>query len=128
MRCIQRGMEDEPGEKRPPSSTELSCLLINSAEGGEHTDSSSRAAVRRKVGVVKTGSIALVVIVKNEAERIVSLLTHHKGLVQEMIVLDTGSTDETVALARSAGATVHFFDPRRTQSCSTIKLCGRQSP
>jgi len=59
---------------------------------------------------VKTGSIALVVIVKNEAERIVSLLTHHKGLAQEMIVLDTGSTDETVALARSAGATVHFFE------------------
>lgn len=54
-------------------------------------------------------AIALVSIVKNEARSIERLLTSVQGLVDEMIVLDTGSTDDTVTLARAAGAKVAHF-------------------
>ena len=59
---------------------------------------------------LKTASIALVVIVKNEAARISAFLKHHKGLVDEIIVLDTGSSDNTASLAATAGAAVYHFE------------------
>lgn len=53
--------------------------------------------------------IALVMIARNEARCIVRCLRSVKPWVDEMIVLDTGSTDDTVALARAEGAQVHAF-------------------
>jgi glycosyltransferase involved in cell wall biosynthesis len=44
--------------------------------------------------------IALVMIVRDEAESIARCLLSAKGAVDEMIVLDTGSTDATIAIAR----------------------------
>lgn len=46
------------------------------------------------------------VIVKNEEENIVTWLASMKKLADEMIVVDTGSTDRTVELAEAAGARV----------------------
>ena len=54
--------------------------------------------------------VALVMIVRNEAPRIVRALASVANCVDEMVVLDTGSTDATVALARSAGARVGHFE------------------
>ncbi|HEY9644040.1 MAG TPA: tetratricopeptide repeat protein [Coleofasciculaceae cyanobacterium] len=48
-------------------------------------------------------------IVKNEAENLPRCLESVKDAVDELIVLDTGSTDETVAIAQSFGAQVHHF-------------------
>ena len=53
--------------------------------------------------------VALVMIARNEAARIVRALASAANCVDELVVLDTGSTDATVALARSAGARVHHF-------------------
>jgi hypothetical protein len=53
--------------------------------------------------------VALVMIARNEAARIVRALASVARCVDEMLVLDTGSTDATVALARSAGARVDHF-------------------
>jgi len=53
--------------------------------------------------------VALVMIARNEAARIVRALASVARWVDEMVVLDTGSTDATVALARSAGARVEHF-------------------
>ncbi len=53
--------------------------------------------------------IALVMIARNEAAHIVRALASARNHVDELIVLDTGSTDATVALARSAGARVGRF-------------------
>jgi tetratricopeptide (TPR) repeat protein len=52
--------------------------------------------------------ISLCMIVKNEQEVITDVLENIKGLVDEMIVVDTGSADKTREYARSAGA--HVFD------------------
>ena len=54
--------------------------------------------------------VALVMIARNESARIVRALASVASCVDELVVLDTGSTDATVSLARSAGARVGHFD------------------
>lgn len=53
---------------------------------------------------------ALVMIARNEARCIARSLRSLRPWVDEMIVLDTGSIDDTVAIACSEGAQVHHFD------------------
>jgi tetratricopeptide (TPR) repeat protein len=48
-------------------------------------------------------------IVKNEEENLPRLLTSIKGLANEVIVVDTGSKDDTVRIAEEAGAKVCHF-------------------
>ena len=54
--------------------------------------------------------ISLVMIVKNEEKDLARCLESYKDIVKEMIVVDTGSTDRTVEIAKSFGARVEFFD------------------
>lgn len=54
-------------------------------------------------------SLSLCMIVRNEAVNLPSCLDSVKSVVDEMVVLDTGSTDETPAIARNLGAQVHHF-------------------
>jgi len=54
--------------------------------------------------------LSLSMIVRDEAERIDDCLHSVKGFVDEMVLLDTGSTDNTVELAEAAGARVHRMD------------------
>ncbi|MFT3761526.1 MAG: glycosyltransferase family 2 protein [Pseudoxanthomonas sp.] len=51
-----------------------------------------------------------VVIAKNEADRIGRCLASMRGVCAEMLVLDSGSGDDTVAVARAAGARVEHQD------------------
>jgi len=53
--------------------------------------------------------IALVMIVRNEARCLARCLQSVQAHVDHIIVLDTGSTDETVAIAQSHGAQVAHF-------------------
>ncbi|MDT8759102.1 glycosyltransferase family 2 protein [Sphingomonas psychrotolerans] len=53
--------------------------------------------------------LALVMIARNEARCIARCLHSVRPHVDTMIVLDTGSTDDTVAIAQACGATVHHF-------------------
>lgn len=53
---------------------------------------------------------ALVMIARNESRCIERSLRSVAGLVDQLIVLDTGSTDNTVAIAQAAGAQVHAFN------------------
>ena len=54
--------------------------------------------------------VSACVIVKNEAGNLPRWLDSMRQIADEMIVVDTGSTDDTVALARQAGARVFHFD------------------
>jgi glycosyltransferase involved in cell wall biosynthesis len=53
--------------------------------------------------------LALVMIVRNEERCIARCLRSAKPVVDEMIVLDTGSTDNTVNIAKSLGARVYHY-------------------
>lgn len=54
--------------------------------------------------------LSLCMIVKNEADALGDCLKSVQDLVGEIAILDTGSTDETVAIAKEFGATVGHFD------------------
>ena len=49
-------------------------------------------------------------IVKNEQETLTKCLNSVKGIVDEMIIVDTGSTDKTPKIAQQFGAKVHSFN------------------
>jgi tetratricopeptide (TPR) repeat protein len=58
---------------------------------------------------MKPQSLALVMIVRDESRCIRRCLRSVRGLVDQIVVLDTGSTDDTVALAQAEGAEVSHF-------------------
>jgi len=64
-------------------------------------------SARRQHAVMK--KLTLVVIARNEARCISRCLDSFAGHVDHMLVLDTGSTDDTLALAQAAGAEVQHF-------------------
>ncbi|MGF1479151.1 MAG: tetratricopeptide repeat protein [Cyanophyceae cyanobacterium] len=53
---------------------------------------------------------SLCMIVKNEEAALPQCLESVQNVVDEMVVLDTGSTDQTIAVAQSFGARVHTFE------------------
>lgn len=54
--------------------------------------------------------LSLSMIARNEAEGIGHILGQAATFCDEMVVLDTGSTDDTIAIARDAGADVHEME------------------
>jgi tetratricopeptide (TPR) repeat protein len=54
-------------------------------------------------------SISLCMVVRNEAEYLEDCLTHISPWVRELIVVDTGSSDDTLAIAKRGGARVFSF-------------------
>jgi glycosyltransferase involved in cell wall biosynthesis len=55
-------------------------------------------------------NLSLCTIVKNEEASLPRVLDSVKTLVDEMVILDTGSTDRTVEIAKEYGARVYHFD------------------
>ena len=51
--------------------------------------------------------LSLAMLARDEADRIEASLTSVADFVDEMVVLDTGSSDDTIAIARRCGAVVH---------------------
>ncbi len=58
---------------------------------------------------MKRPSISLAMIVKNEAENLPRLFKSIEGCFDEVHITDTGSTDDTVEIAKAHGAIVHHF-------------------
>ncbi|MGC9505864.1 glycosyltransferase [Baaleninema sp.] len=54
--------------------------------------------------------LSLCAIVKNEESRLPQCLESVRDIVDEIVVLDTGSSDRTVEIAKNAGAIVGHFD------------------
>lgn len=71
-------------------------------------DPSIRAVYNR--GMHSTLPLSGVVVTKNEADRIARCVNSMRTLCREVIVLDSGSSDATVAIARDLGARVEHLD------------------
>jgi O-antigen biosynthesis protein len=72
-------------------------------------------SIRDKLGLLqiekrtKKRTLSLCMIVKNEEENLIRCLKSVRDIVDEMIVVDTGSTDKTKDIARVFGAKVFDF-------------------
>jgi tetratricopeptide (TPR) repeat protein len=58
----------------------------------------------------KSIKLSLCMIVQNEAENLPNCLASVRDIVDEIVILDTGSTDDTIAVAELFGAIVHRID------------------
>ncbi len=58
----------------------------------------------------KVPTISLCMIVKNEEEHLPHALSSVRDAVDEIIIVDTGSTDNTVEIAKSFGAKVYYYE------------------
>ena len=71
--------------------------------------------------------LSLSMIVRNEEARLAACLASVSALADEMVVVDTGSTDATIAIAEAAGARVKQIDwpgdfaPARNQALEFLK-------
>jgi glycosyltransferase involved in cell wall biosynthesis len=71
--------------------------------------------------------LSLSMVVRNEAAQIGAALASVAGFVDEMVVLDTGSSDDTVAIAEGCGARVvqgawpGDFAPARNQALELVR-------
>ena len=71
--------------------------------------------------------LSLSMIVRDEAERLERCLRSVAGFVDEMVVVDTGSSDGTVAIAEACGAVVHHlpwpgdFAPARNRALEWVR-------
>jgi tetratricopeptide (TPR) repeat protein len=70
--------------------------------------------------------LSLSMIVRDEADRLERCLASVAGFVDEMVLLDTGSVDDTVAIAERCGAVVHRlpwpgdFAPARNEALKHV--------
>ena len=103
------------------------CLLVNEDNNAmtaieqlltfcEHDTGIIQAglAVRNRIGPLhiapqKKETISLCMIVRNEAENIAKCLFAVKPLIDEIIIVDTGSEDSTRDIGRLFGAQVHHY-------------------
>jgi len=67
---------------------------------------------KTKPPIDRSGQLRLsqVMIVKNEEKNIEKALDWAKDIAFEQIVVDTGSTDRTVELAKKSGAAIYYFE------------------
>lgn len=79
-----------------------------------------------QVAIASRPLLSLAMIVRNEAANLHNCLISVEGLFDEIVVVDTGSTDNTVDIAQSLGAKVFHFpwcdDFSAARNCS-LKHC-----
>ena len=71
--------------------------------------SGKRSALMQIEKASKKSTLSLCMIVKNEEKHLVKCLKSVRDVVDEMIIVDTGSTDKTIDIARVFGAKVFDF-------------------
>jgi glycosyltransferase involved in cell wall biosynthesis/predicted Zn-dependent protease len=91
-------------------------------------------AVREKIGPLQIHSeadrqvtVSLCMIVKNETEHLARCLKSVKPVVDEIIVVDTGSTDHTPGIAKAFGAKVFSIEWQRDFAAARNHAIGRAS-
>jgi tetratricopeptide (TPR) repeat protein len=102
--CLQQGDD-------PAAMAAIEALAAGTAPPDGLLDAG--LAVRRRLGPMEpdpaAGSLSLCMIARNEAPMLAPCLLGIKPLVDEIILIDTGSQDRTADIGRLFGAKVHAF-------------------
>ena len=86
--------------------------------------------------IVKKGTLALCMIVKNEEKNLRKYLPEHTDCIDELIIVDTGAQDDTIKAAERYGARIDklpweadFAKRKRSEERRVGKACrSRWSP
>ena len=107
--------------KQAMDEIELSLTLFGIEDGAL----AAALKIREKIGFMRSakaaqkhGTVSVCLIVKNEEEHLARCLASVKPIVNEMIVIDTGSTDRTRDIALAFGAKVFDFEWRNDFSAA----------
>lgn len=74
-----------------------------------------------------SGKLTIIILTKNEEKNIVSVINNVKGLADEILIVDSGSTDNTVELSKKSGAKVIYrawdndFSAQRNFAIDNVK-------
>jgi glycosyltransferase involved in cell wall biosynthesis len=98
--CIHRAMLEAPSREDLPGF--LRTIETVETLHKKESDMKVRAAGKKPL-------VSLSMIVKNEEHTLAACLESVRGVVDEIIIVDTGSTDKTVEIATSYGARVEHF-------------------
>ncbi|HEY9722946.1 MAG TPA: glycosyltransferase family 2 protein, partial [Oscillatoriaceae cyanobacterium] len=94
----------------PDNETARHCLQACRQQPATGALPADRSARVERLLEARTPTLSACLIVKDEAENLPRCLESVRDWVSEIVVVDTGSTDGTVAIAESFGARVHHFD------------------
>ena len=101
MRCIKRLLQLTPQWDIPNN--------VHRSLKQQHSLSQSKIAWPPLPETPARPRLSVCMIVKNEERFLAQALRSVRGVAHQVIVVDTGSTDHTVAIAREHGAEVHHF-------------------
>ncbi len=102
--CAQRARDLAPGWKTPKQ------FLQKPLKGNAKPEWLVLPDAIRNPQSAVCNRLSVCIITKNEEKFIAQCLKSVKGLANQIVVLDTGSTDRTVEIAKASGAEVHQFN------------------
>ena len=102
-RCAERSRQMAPDWKPAKK------FLNQRMKGGTHPDWLKLPDQLRTPNSELPPRLSVCLIVKNEEKFLAQCLKSIRDLATQIVVVDTGSTDRTVAIAREHGAEVHAF-------------------
>lgn len=105
---FEKAIAINPNYAEPRKNLEILSQKIIISAGRNNTKKSVIKGYTKKSSK-KLPTISLCMIVKNEEEHLPKALNSVKDAVDEIIIVDTGSTDNTVEIAKSFGAKVYFY-------------------
>ncbi|MBC8094792.1 MAG: glycosyltransferase, partial [Akkermansiaceae bacterium] len=103
-KCAQHARDLAPGWKAPKQ-------FLKKSEGGKRESGNAELLTKIKADVSRLTQqatrLSVCVITKNEEQFIAQCLKSIQGLASQIVVVDTGSTDRTIEIAKAHGAEVH---------------------
>ena len=123
LELLQSALRRFPGEAWLAKNAIKICILLGRLEAIDPINKAYRVATGQELsddyleqfetihrgGAGRTATVSLCLIIKDEARQLERAILSAKPMADEIIVVDTGSQDDSVTIARKLGAQVYHF-------------------